>query len=272
MSYYSLLRLDKEPFSTSPDPVFFYRSYVHDSSLKRLEIAVRLRRGLSLILGDVGTGKTTLSRALLQNFRDDNNFVFHIVLDPNYKSEFQFLSILVRMFGISPSIKSTLDYKQAIEHHLFQKVVEEDKTVVLLIDEGQKLSAPNLEILRTLLNYETNEYKLLQLVIFSQLELLSRIRKIKNFYDRIALSYVINPLSLQETKEMIEFRLAQAGYHNGNGKFLFDDGAIQFIYDYSQGYPRRISRLCHDALEFIVMHQKESVDKNVIQEIVGQSI
>ncbi|HAH21697.1 MAG: hypothetical protein A2Y00_06700 [Omnitrophica WOR_2 bacterium GWF2_43_52] len=272
MSYYSHLHLEKEPFSTSPDPAFFYRSYVHDSSLKRLEIAIRLKRGMSLILGDVGTGKTTLSRALLQNFKDDGEFIFHIVLDPNYKSEFQFLASLIRMFGISPSIKSTLDYKQAIEHYLFQKVVEEHKTVVLLIDEGQKLSAANLEILRTLLNYETNEYKLLQLVIFSQLEFLSRIKKIKNFYDRITLSYVINPLSLQETREMIDFRLHQAGYHNGNGKLLFNDDAIQNIYDYSQGYPRRISRICHDALEFIVMHEKESVDSQVMQEIIHHQL
>ena len=272
MSYYSLLHLDKEPFSTSPDPAFFYRSYVHDSSLKRLEIAIRLKRGLSLIFGDVGTGKTTLSRTLLQIFKDEQDFIFHIVLDPNYKSEFQFLSSLVRMFGITPSIKSTLDYKQAIEHYLFQKVVEEHKTVVLLIDEGQKLSAANLEILRTLLNYETNEHKLLQLVIFSQLELLSRIKKIKNFYDRIALSYVINPLSQQETKEMIEFRLLQAGYINGNGSFLFKEEAIRHIYEYSQGYPRKISRVCHDALEFIVMHQKDSVDKEVMQAVISQDI
>ena len=151
-------------------------------------------------------------------------------------------------------------------------MVEEHKTVVLLIDEGQKLSAANLEILRTLLNYETNEYKLLQLVIFSQLEFLSRIKKIKNFYDRITLSYVINPLSLQETREMIDFRLHQAGYHNGNGKLLFNDDAIQNSYDYSQGYPRRISRICHDALEFIVMHEKESVDSQVMQEIIHHQL
>ncbi len=87
MSYYSVLNIQKEPFSTSPDPEFFYRSNSHYTALNRLEIAIRLRRGLSLILGDVGMGKTTLSRALLQLFKDDDEFIFHMILDSSYKSE-----------------------------------------------------------------------------------------------------------------------------------------------------------------------------------------
>ncbi|MDV7399630.1 ATP-binding protein, partial [Arthrospira platensis SPKY1] len=93
------------------------------------------------------------------------------------------------MFKAKPKYRSTLDYRDAIEQYLFQKGVEENKTIVLLIDEGQKLSPPFLEILRILLNYETNEYKLLQLVIFSQMELLPKIRKIPNFMDRICLKF-----------------------------------------------------------------------------------
>ena len=88
MSYYSVLNLKKEPFSTSPDPAFFNHSREHTTALKRLEIAIRLRRRLSLILGDVGTGKTTLSRALFQSFNgEENNFVFPMILDPDFKSE-----------------------------------------------------------------------------------------------------------------------------------------------------------------------------------------
>ena len=92
--------------------------------------------------------------------------------------------------------------------------VEENKTIVLLIDEGQKLSQPFLEILRTFLNYETNEQKLLQLIILSQMELLPRIKKIRNFMDRVSLKYIINPLDENQTREMIEFRLQKAGYEN----------------------------------------------------------
>jgi len=268
MSYYKVLGLEKEPFSTSPDPYFFYRSNSHDTALKRLEIAVRLRRGLSLILGDVGTGKTTLSRTLLQMFKGEDDYIFHMILDPGYKSEFQFLLSLVRMFGITPAFKSTMDFKEALEKYLFQKGVDENKTIILLIDEGQKITPGNLEVLRTLLNYETNEYKLLQLVILAQVELLPRLKRIRNFMDRIALKYTINPLDEMETKELINFRLRQSGF-NGQGP-LFSDEAIRLIYQKTQGFPRKIAMLCHDALETIVMKERFLVDEEIINSLFGQ--
>lgn len=268
MSYFKTLGLEKEPFSTSPDPVFLYHSASHHTALKRLEIAIRLRRGLSVILGDVGTGKTTLTRALLQTFKDERDYIFHMILDPGYKSEYQFLQSLVKMFNLNPDFKSVIDFKEALEKYLFQKGVEENKTIVLLIDEGQKITLENLEVLRTLLNYETNEYKLLQLIIMAQVELLPRVTRIPNFIDRVALKYTLNPLDEVETREMIEFRLRQAGYRGEYG--LFSNGAIRMIYQHTQGYPRRISLLSHDALETIVMQERPMVDEEVIYGLLRQ--
>ena len=270
MSYFKTLGLEKEPFSTSPDPAFFYRSLSHRAALHRIEISLRLRRGLTLILGDVGTGKTTLSRILLQSLKEEGDFIFHLILDPHYKSEFQFLSSLTRMFQAKPSFRSTMDYREAIEKYLFQKGVEENKTVILLIDEGQKLTPSLLEILRTLLNYETNEYKLLQLVILSQMELLPKVRRIRNFMDRISLKYIINPLDEQETGEMINFRLQQAGYQLHSS--LFTDEAVKDIYSHSQGYPRKITLLCHNALEALVMKERTVVDGDLIRELIRQEV
>jgi len=270
MSYYKILGLEREPFSTSPDPQFFYHSSSHNTALKRLEIAIRLRRGLSLVLGDVGTGKTTLSRTLLQAFKDEDSFIFHMILDPSFKSEFQFLFQLVKMFDIVPEFKSTMDFKEALEKYLFQKGVEENKTIVLLIDEGQKITQENLEVLRTLLNYETNEYKLLQLIIMAQVELLPRIKRIRNFMDRVALKYTINPLDENETKEMIEFRLKQAGYQGY--KKLFTDEAVQLIYQQTQGYPRKIAMLCHDALETAVMKDAAAIDAEIIRSLISSEV
>jgi general secretion pathway protein A len=266
MSYYTVLGLAKEPFSTSPDPAFFFRSSSHVQALTRLEIAIRLRRGLSLILGDVGTGKTTLARTLLANFPQEDGFTFHMILDPSFESEYQFLLHLSRLFGLQPLFKSTLDSREAIEHRLFQSGVAEGKTTVLMIDEGQKLSVDMLENLRVLLNYETNEFKLLQVVIFAQMELLGRIRRIKNFIDRVSLKYIINPLSEQETSEMVQFRLHSAGL--SNGQRLFSPEAIQAIHRFTQGYPRQISLLCHNALEALVMHDKTVVDDTLIEELI----
>ncbi len=269
MSYYTVLNLEREPFSTSPDPEFFYRSSAHKTALHRLEIAIRLRRGLSLVLGDVGTGKTTLSRTLFQTFSDDEeNYVFHMILDPDFKSEYQFLAHLTKLFGVTPFFRSTIDLRDAIEKYLFQKCVEEQKTVVLLIDEGQKLSQPYLEILRTLLNYETNEQKMLQLVIMSQMELLPRITKIRNFMDRVSLKYIINPLDEIETREMVEFRLRQAGYKNEKNLFTYE--AIKKIYQYTQGYPRKIAMICHDAVENIIMEEREVVGGDLIDDLIAK--
>ena len=266
MSYYTALGLTKEPFSTSPDPAFFFRSSSHLQALTRLEIAIRLRRGLSLILGDVGTGKTTLARTLLANFPQEDGFAFHIILDPSFESEYQFLVQLSRMLGVPSLFKSTLDCREAIEHHLFHSGVTEGHTTVLMIDEGQKLSLDMLENLRVLLNYETNEFKLLQVVIFAQMELLGRIRRIRNFIDRVALKYIINPLSEEETAQMIQFRLHSAGLPSDQR--LFSPEAIRAIYQFTQGYPRQIALLCHNALEAIVMHDKRLIDETIIEELI----
>ena len=267
MSYYSVLGLQREPFSTSPDPNFFFRSSSHLQALNRLEIAIRLKRGLCLILGDIGTGKTTLARTLLSNVQHDDELVFHLIMDPWYETEYQFLQSLCRMFEVRPAFKSTLDCREAIEHYLFQKGVTEGKTIVLLIDEGQKLSLDMLENLRVLLNYETNEYKLLQVVIFSQMELLPRITRIKNFIDRVALKYIVNPLDEQETAQLIQFRLEAAGL--ANGAALFTPEAVHAIHQFTQGYPRKIAMMCHNALESLVMREQSVIDAPLIQELLS---
>ena len=262
--------LDKEPFSTSPDPSFFYQARDHKAALYRLLIALRLKRGLSLILGDVGTGKTTLSRRLYQIISQDPAFDFYIILNPVFQSEKEFLAKLAELFRLEVPREgfSVSDYLNAIEKKLLEANVNGQRTVVILIDEAQKLDKPALEILRTLLNYETNEHKMLQLVLMSQLELLPKIIGLKNFWDRISLKYMLNPLDLSEMKEMIEFRLKQAGYKAKSP--LFTDKALELIHNSSEGYPRRTTALCHNSLERLVMDNREVVDHKIVQKVVSE--
>jgi general secretion pathway protein A len=273
MSYFSTLGLTKEPFSNSPDPAFFFESNEHKAALIRLLVEIRLRRGLSVILGDVGVGKTTLSRKLFQMLKERADVLFYMILDPTAQSEELFLESLVRTFNLQDQLAgpgSILDYKEAIKKHLYQKGVEENKTVVLVVDEAQKLNAESLETLRVLLNYETNDYKLLQLVLFSQMELLPKIKEIKNFFDRIVLKYVINPLDEPETRELINFRLHHSGF-NTELK-LFTDEAVSEIQRYSQGYPRRINLICHNALRNLVTSNKTVVDGALIRDLIARSV
>ncbi|HLB01570.1 MAG TPA: AAA family ATPase [Nitrospiria bacterium] len=270
MSYFRLLGLEKEPFSTSPDPAFFYESASHKAALLRLMIAIKLKRGLSLILGDVGVGKTTLSRKLFQLLKGEEKISSHLILNPIYQSESEFQSALLKQFGI-PCDSCSLPVAEAmerIERYLFEKAVEEGETILLLIDEAQRLTPSSLELLRTLLNYETNEYKLLQLILMGQMELLPLVRRMKNFWDRISLRYVINPFDEEETRQMISFRLQKAGYTGSTD--LFTKEAIHEIYHFTQGYPRRITTLCHDALEQLVMLGKDVVDEAIMHRLIKE--
>ncbi len=273
MSYFKVLGFSKEPFSTSPDPDFFYLSREHEAALANILIELRLKRGLSVILGDVGTGKTTLSRKLIKELKDRDDFVFHIILDPSFESEELFLSSLAKNFEINISNDagaSIVILREGLERFLFQKGVTENKTVTLIIDEAQKLNVASLEVLRVLLNYETNEFKLLQLVLLGQLELHSKITEIANFFDRISFKFTLNPLDFDETREMIEFRLKQAGY--AANMHLFLDEAIKEIHQYSRGYPRRITMLCHRALKTLVLKNKFVVDADLIRELIDEDI
>jgi len=273
MSYYKVLGFDKEPFSTSPDPDFFYLSKEHETAMTNVLIELRLKRGLSVILGDVGTGKTTLSRKLIQELTARDDFVFHIILDPSFENEQLFLTSLVKNFEINlaeASDPTILDLREALERFLFQKGVTENKTVTLIVDEAQKLNEGSLELLRVLLNYETNEFKLLQLILLGQLELYSRILNITNFFDRISFKYTLNPLDFNETREMIEFRIRKAGYKTNMHIFL--DDAFKEIYQYSRGYPRQITMLCHKALKALVLKNKFAVDAEMVRELIDEEV
>jgi general secretion pathway protein A len=273
MSYFKVLGFEKEPFSTSPDPEFFYLSKEHESALANILIELRLKRGLSVILGDVGTGKTTLSRKLIQELKDRPDFIFHIILDPSFESEEPFLTSLAKNFEITVNNDTPagiVALREGLERFLFQKGVTENKTVTLIIDEAQKLNESSLEVLRVLLNYETNEFKLIQLVLLGQLELHAKITNIANFFDRISFKYTLNPLDFEETKEMIEFRLKQAGY-SANMRLFLDD-AIKEVHQYTRGYPRRITMLCHRALKTLVLKNKFVIDAALIQEIINEEI
>jgi general secretion pathway protein A len=273
MSYFKVLGFDKEPFSTSPDPEFFYLSKEHEAALTNILIELRLKRGLCVTLGDVGTGKTTLSRKLIQELKERDDFIFHIILDPSFNNEQLFITSLIRNFDISVDSNAShviLDMREALEKFLFQKGVTENKTVVLIIDEAQKLNEASLEILRVLLNYETNKFKLLQLVLLGQLELHTKVVNIPNFLDRVSFKYTLNPFGFNETKEMIEFRIRQAGY-KANMQ-LFSEDAIEEIYQYSRGYPRKIIMTCHKALKHLILRNKFVVNGELLKEIIGEEI
>jgi len=233
----------------------FYQSWQHVGCLQKLEMAVRLRRGLSVVIGEVGTGKSTLCRRLIQRLHDDGGAVgAHLILDPECATADEFLATVRKALGIraaadGPSWRT----KDEIERHLFHEAVEKGRIPVLIIDEGQKLPGFAVEILRELLNYETNEYKLLQIIIFAQREFEDVIKKRANFADRITSLHRLGPFGLADTKKMIRFRLRQATVDGEAVPRLFTPAALAAVYWLTRGYPRKIVTLCSKVVMALVV-------------------
>ncbi|MCG6533404.1 MAG: AAA family ATPase [Syntrophales bacterium LBB04] len=260
MDYFSVLNLKREPFSNSPDPELFYPSRNQVECLQRLEMAIRLRRGLNVVLGEVGTGKTTLCRRLIQQISSaegKEDIELHLVMDPSFSSPVEVLSFIAGAFGLNGPDQEKSDWrlKEAIKNYLFAKGVEEGKIVVLLIDEGQKLPDFCLEILREFLNYETNDSKLLQIVIFAQEEFRETINKLDNFADRINLCYSLAPLGYLETCRMVEFRISQTS-ESGAVMRLFTWPGLFALYLSTAGYPRSINMLCHHVVLALIIQNR----------------
>ncbi len=276
MDYYKILNFKKEPFSNSPDPDFFFQSSQHFGCLQRLEIAVRLRRGLSVVIGDVGTGKTTLCRQIIVRFsnseEDKKNILPFLILDPSFSTPLEFLSNVAAMFGLSSTAENLSEWqlKEMIKNYLYEKGVDEGRIVVLIIDEGQKLPHFCLEILREFLNYETNEYKLLQIVVFAQKEFELVLKNNANLSDRVNEHYFLEPLNFKETREMVKFRIKKASGENREIS-LFTFPGLWAIYKATGGYPRKIVILCHQAILTLIIQNKHKAGWSLIRANVIRS-
>jgi general secretion pathway protein A len=269
MDYFNILNLKQEPFSNSPDPEFFFHSREHLECLQKLELSLLLRRGLNVIIGDVGTGKTTLCRQLIRRFAKREEINTHLILDPYFVDANELLTTVGKMI-IGPEAKlgnNEWQIKEQIKQHLFKLGVEKNKTTVLIIDEGQKIPVFCLEILREFLNYETNEFKLLQIIIFAQKEFENTIKRYANFADRINLYHYLKPLSFRDTRLMIKYRLEKSkDTHKKIDIFSFP--ALLTIYRKTGGYPRKIINLCHHCVLAMIVQNRTKVGYRLVRSCI----
>jgi general secretion pathway protein A len=271
MSYFRHFGLAREPFGTTPDPEMFYKTLGHEDCYERLKLAIQLQRGLSVIIGDIGYGKTTIKVALLQELQQVPAFEIGIVNNPrDCRTDVQFLRSVLGQFGLSATGRTGLDLTTEFLQYLEAMHVERRK-ILLVIDEGQNLSGSQLEILRTFLSFETPTQKLINIVIFAQPELEEKIVRKRNLAQRVGMDHKLNPLNRRDTAGMIEHRLRVAGRSAG-APALFNDEAIAVIYERSRGVPRAITNFCADCLVEAVFLRRDQVDGALAAEVIGRRV
>jgi general secretion pathway protein A len=247
-----------DPFSTSPSPGFLYMTAGVKAALHKTRYAIDRRQGLTAILGDVGMGKSSLLRLLYGDYAAKDDMVVSFMPTPSATSEFAFLKEITGDFGLAPKRSY-----QTQEIELREFLITEHakgKNVIVFIDEAQRLKNAMLEIVRAMLNYETNTAKLIQIVLAGQIELRDRLLdpSQKAIRSRIFAPSVLAPLTPGETKAMLEFRCEQVEL-----PFPFTDDAIQAIYDATGGVPREILKVAAIAFELSRMNELTTVDGEV---------
>ena len=254
------------PFGVAPDPRFFFRNYHYTEALDVLADGIKAKKGLLVVTGEVGTGKTILLRQLMRHLEATTRFVF---VSTTHLTSDRLIELLVEDLGFPTQGKTLFEIEQALKDYLLQQN-REAKTVALLIDEAQKLTDGALESLCDLSNLETEHEKLLQIVLVGQPELIVKLRKpaLQRIKQRIAIHYQTRALSLaSEVEHYIRHRLRAAGYE---GPEIFNQKALEAIWSYSSGTPRLINTLCDNALAMASRAGRKRVSAYVIVKVAAK--
>ena len=235
--------LRERPFNVTSDPDFFFLSAKHKEALAHLHYGVSQRKGIVVLTGEIGTGKTTICRFFINQL--DKNVRTALILNPHF-SEIQLLEAIVRDFGIKANNKNRLGLVRELNAFLLNES-SLGNNVLLIIDEAQNLKPALLEQVRLLSNLETEKDKLLQVVLIGQPELNTRLNlyELRQLRQRIMVRFHILPLERAEIKDYINHRLSVAGLSGG---IEFNEEAIMAISDFSNGTPRLINMICDRAL------------------------
>lgn len=260
--YEKFYQLKERPFSLTPDPSFLYFGKNHKRAMDILEYGVVSDAGITVVSGEVGTGKTTLLRALIEKLGDEITVGFIT----NTQQSFDVLMKWVLLaFGIETN---ETDHVKLYQMFL-QFVAKEQKSgrkALLIIDEAQNLSSVALEDIRMLTNINVNKMPLLQLILVGQPELVKLLSKkeLRQFAQRVSADFYLKPLTAEETDQYIRHRLKTAGGQED----LFEDNAIELVYRYSDGIPRIINNLCDMALVYGYSEDESRITLDIVLDVI----
>jgi general secretion pathway protein A len=259
--YKAFFGFKEKPFSKTPDPRFLFLSTGHEEAMARLEFVLE-EREMAVLTGDIGCGKTTLSRALMDRLGEGYRFCF--IVNPRLTA-LEFLRTTARLLDIeSPAAvkDDLLEQITTVVYESYQKGI----CPVIVIDEAQMISdAEVFDEIRLLTNFQLDDRNLLAVIVMGQPELRAMLSspRFEPLRQRISLNFHLRPLSLEETMEYLDFRLERAGGMSG----LFTPDAVQKIFELTGGVPRRINSLATNALLVAYGNDATLIDSAIIEEI-----
>lgn len=254
----------RDPFNVTPDPSLLYESLAHKEALAQLVYGVQARKGFVVLTGEVGTGKTTLVHALLNQLKGNaqSAFIFNRIDDSE-----DLLRYVCEDFGLLDSQqgqRKNHDYVTLLNRFLLE-CYRKGENCALIIDEAQNLTPEVLESIRMLSNFETAQDKLLQILLVGQPELATRLNSpgLRQLKQRVAMRYHLRPLSLSESKQYIAARVQRAG----GSPSIFAEKVLESIFFYSSGVPRLINILCDNSLLTTYALGKREVEAGAVREV-----
>lgn len=260
--YQQYWKLQEKPFENTPDPHFLYYSQKHEEALSRLLYAIREQKGAAVLTGEYGSGKTLLSRVLLEELSGDqyqSALIFNPKLPP-----LQLLKEIIYQLGSDvASLDNKTDLLHALNEILYRNK-NDNKNTVIVIDEAQAIEEEGgFEELRLLLNFQLNDDFLLTLILLGQPELKEQIDNLAQLKQRLAIRYHLKALTEVETKKYIKHRLTVAGAKQE----IFSGSASKEIYRFSGGIPRRINNICDMALLLGFEEEVKKIAKKTIKDV-----
>lgn len=245
--YKEFFQLKENPFNVTADSNFFFASSSHSEAYSHLVFGIEHRKGIIAISGEIGTGKTTLCRTLLNGLNKEIKTA--LILNPKFSDE-ELLRIILQDLGVKGKFKSKFELVTALNEYLLVES-SNGNNVVIIIDEAQNLSTEQLESIRLLSNIETEKEKLLQIILVGQpeLEKMLQLPELRQLNQRIAVRYRVESLTKKEVAEYIQHRLKLSATNPYLGaQVQFTNPALWAIYRHTRGKPRMINILCDRAL------------------------
>ncbi len=258
--------LKEHPFNVVPNPRYMFFSENHKQAFSELLYGVENRKGFLLMTGEIGSGKSTLSRLLLNYLGD--NVRSAMIINPNLSGT-QLLATIIEDFEIEPKSKNKKGYIDALNAFLL-RVSRAGATSVLILDEAQSLGARSLEQLRMLSNFETNEEKLLQIIMVGQPELEKILDRpsLAQLRQRVSVWTHLYPLDEEETREYIRHRFSIAA--SDGARTPFTDAALAKIFEHTQGSPRMINVTCDRALLLGYLAKSKEIGPEIVERAIAR--